>query len=236
MVWPCFHNLIWLHLACSRHLSHTTVQCCCIFKPQEGFPTSGPTKHIKCLHGVREEWPRLMCSGPCSLFTCLFSIVLQAACLQERAVTRIHNTDPTACDWQRYSASGPKERQPRSLEPRKSHEILEAITTISVLLPPVAWYLRSLLAVTSEWRKPLWRGNVNLSQRALCLFSPEPVKFSCFWDQQWQESAVSLSPPSFLYPWAGAASCLHWDGWWWLNPHMGIRATHPTGETYMQTH
>ena len=83
------------------------------------IPNNGTYRHIKCLHGVKKEWPRLMCSRPWYLFPCLFSIVLQVSCLQECVVTRIYNKSPTACDWQHYSASSPKEHEPRSLEPWK---------------------------------------------------------------------------------------------------------------------
>lgn len=84
----------------------------------ERIPNVRTFTHIKCLHGVREEWPKLMCLVPdlfsrvSSLLCCKHRICKHHG-LQERAVTRIQNTGPVAGDGQPYSTSSPEERQAR---------------------------------------------------------------------------------------------------------------------------
>lgn len=84
----------------------------------ERIPNVMTFTHIKCLHGVREEWPRLMCLVPdlcshvSSLLCCKHHICKHHG-LQERVVTRIQNTGPVVGDWQPYSESSPEELQAR---------------------------------------------------------------------------------------------------------------------------
>lgn len=116
---------------------------------RKGAPHQGLQNPLNAFMGSGKSGPRLMCSGPCSLLTCLSSIVLWVSSLQESVVTRIHNPDSPACDWQCYSANSPKECQPRALEPRT------AMRSWRQLSQPVC---SSFYSTSEHSRAPLCRG------------------------------------------------------------------------------
>lgn len=172
MVWPC-----WMLLACrttSIALQSSDNRFMPLFSAsaylnlRKGATHQDLQNPLNAFMGSGKSGPRLMCSGPCSLFACLSSIVLSIKSA-ESVVTRIHNPDSPSM-WLTMLFSKQSKRMPaKSAQAQGSHEILEAIITTSLFLPRLK---RSINSISESSRKPLctgFKGHVNPASRSPAL-------------------------------------------------------------------
>lgn len=134
-----------------------------------------------------------MCSGPCSLFACLSSIVLSIKSAGKCCDQNTQSRSPSM--WLTMLFSKQSKRMPaKSARAQGSHEILEAIITTSLFLPLLK---HSLNSISGSSRRPLCtglKGHVDLAPRIPVLLLGRTFEAPCF--QQWQERDTFLT--SFL--------------------------------------
>lgn len=193
-------------------LSHTTIQPFCIFKPQEGRPTSAPTKPIKCLPGVREEWPKvnvlwsLLSFHVSPLLCCEYQVCRRVLWPEYTIQIPQHVTDNVIQQTVQKNASQRHSSPGQPWDPGGNYH--------NQSVPPSIVPLNILESLSAEVSKGMWT------------LPSELVKPPCF--QQWQESATFLSSSLvwFIFcelGWLAGRCCFYHDRWQWLKPTCASR-------------
>lgn len=146
---------------------------------RKGAPHQDLQNPLNAFMGSGKSGPRLMCSGPCSLFACLSSIVLSIKSAGKCCDQNTQSRSPSM--WLTMLFSKQSKRMPaKSAWAQGSHEILKAIITPSLFLPLLKRVINSISE--SSWR-PLCtglRGHVDPASRALRFYLAEPLRLLAF--------------------------------------------------------
>lgn len=236
MVWPCWMLLARrttsIALQSSDNRFMPLFSASAYLNLRKDAPHQDLQNPLNAFMGSGKSGPRLMCSGPCSLFTCLSSIVLSIKSAGKCCDQNTQSRSPSM--WLTMLFSKQSERMPaKSAGAQGSHEILEAIITTSLSLPLLK---RSINSISESSRRPLCtglKGHVDPASRSPALLLGRTFEAPCL--QQWQERTTFLT--SSLV-WFNSVSqgdllevvcCLYQDGWQWLKPHMCIQIMFPLG-------
>lgn len=234
MVWPC-----WMLLACrttsialqpSDNWFMPLFSASAYLNLRKGAPHQDLQNLLNAFMGSGKSGPRLMCFGPCSLFTCLSSIVLSIKSAGKCCDQNTQSRSPSM--WLTMLFSKQSKKMPaKSARAQGSHEILEAIITTSLFSLYQSVVSTVFLRVHQGPSAQVSKGMVDPAPRSPVLLLGRTFETPCFQPRQERDTFLTSSLVWFSSEsgWLVGSCCLYQDGWQWLKPHMCIQIMFPLG-------